>query len=174
MIDIPENERLRQQRDAKYMLAALKEAMAAADEDEVPIGAIVAYQDKIIGRAHNQRHILKDPTAHAEMVALTQAAAAIGDWRLTGCTMYVTLEPCPMCAGALVLARVSRLVYGPADPKAGACESLYQICTDGRLNHRLEIIRGFMEEPCRQLLQDFFAQKRRRKDQPNTILEDED
>ena len=144
----------------RFMIEALKQAQAAAEQKEVPIGAVIAYQGKIIARAHNQRETLADPTAHAEMIALTQAAAYIGNWRLHGCTMYVTLEPCPMCAGALVLARIDRLVYGPADPKAGACESLYKITSDERLNHRVEIIRDFMTEPCRLILQDFFAGKR--------------
>ncbi len=147
----------------RFMVEAIKEALAAADEDEVPIGAVVAYQGKIIGRAHNQRETLNDPTAHAEMIALTQAAAYLESWRLHGCTMYVTLEPCPMCAGALVLSRIDRLVYGPADPKAGACESLYEIPTDSRLNHNIEVISDFLTEPCRQLLQDFFARKRAQK-----------
>jgi len=142
------------------MMAALQEAQAAADEDEVPVGAVVAYEGKIIGRAHNQRQRLADPTAHAEMIALTQAASYIGNWRLHGCTMYVTLEPCTMCTGALVLARIDRLVYGPADPKAGACQSLYRILDDERLNHRVEVISGFMEEPCRLVLQEYFAAKR--------------
>jgi len=145
----------------RYMRAALVEAAAAAEADEVPIGAVIVHRGRIIARAHNQRETLKDPTAHAEMIALTQAAAARGDWRLHGCTMYVTLEPCPMCAGALVWARLDRVVYGPADPKAGACRSLYRIADDARLNHRLEVIAGFMEEPCRALLQDFFARKRK-------------
>lgn len=145
---------------SRYMMAALQEAQAAADEDEVPVGAVVAYEGKIIGRAHNQRQRLADPTAHAEMIALTQAASYIGNWRLHGCTMYVTLEPCTMCAGALVLARIDRLVYGPADPKAGACRSLYRILDDERLNHRVEVISGFMEEPCRLVLQEYFALKR--------------
>jgi len=146
------------------MKAALEEARGAAEEDEVPIGAVIVYRNQIIARAHNQRETLADPTAHAEMIALTQAAAFIGNWRLHGCTMYVTLEPCPMCAGALVLARLDRLVYGPNDPKAGGCRSLYQITEDNRLNHRLEVISGFMEEQCRELLQDFFAQKRNQTD----------
>ncbi len=145
---------------SRYMMAALQEAQAAADEDEVPVGAVVAYEGKIIGRAHNQRQRLADPTAHAEMIALTQAASYIGNWRLHGCTMYVTLEPCTMCTGALVLARIDRLVYGPADPKAGACQSLYRILDDERLNHRVEVISGFMEEPCRLVLQEYFAAKR--------------
>ena len=142
------------------MQAALVEAQAAFEVDEVPVGAVIAYNNQIIARAHNQRHILRDPTAHAEIIALTQAAAYLDSWRLQGCTMYVTLEPCAMCAGALVLARIDRLVYGPTDPKAGACESLYHIVTDERLNHRVEVISGFMEEPCRQILQEFFARKR--------------
>ncbi len=144
----------------RYMVEAIKEAIAAADEDEVPIGAVVVYNNKIIGRAHNQRETLSDPTAHAEILALTQAASYLGDWRLNGCSMYVTLEPCPMCAGALVNARLDRLVYGPADAKAGACESLYEIVNDERLNHQIEVIRDFMSEPCRALLQEFFIQKR--------------
>jgi tRNA(adenine34) deaminase len=147
----------------RFMLAALQEAVAAGEEDEVPIGAVVAYQGKIIGRAHNQRETLSDPTAHAEMIALTQASSYLNSWRLHGCTMYVTLEPCPMCAGALVLSRIDRLVYGPADPKAGACESLYEIVTDPRLNHRIEVISDFMTEPCRHILQEFFAAKRKKK-----------
>ncbi len=144
----------------RYMMAALQEAQAAANEDEVPVGAVVAHEGRIIGRAHNQRERLADPTAHAEMIALTQAASYIGNWRLHGCTMYVTLEPCTMCAGALVLSRIDRLVYGPADPKAGACQSLYRILDDERLNHRIEVISGFMEEPCRLVLQEYFATKR--------------
>ncbi len=153
--------------DSRFMLEAIKEALAAAEEDEVPIGAVVAYKGKIIARAHNQRETLNDPTAHAEMIALTQAAEHLSSWRLTGCTMYVTLEPCPMCAGALVNARVDRLVYGPADAKAGACESLFNIVQDPRLNHRLEVVRDFMSEPCRALLQDFFANKRKQKKASN-------
>jgi len=152
------------------MMAALQEAQAAADEDEVPVGAVVAYEGKIIGRAHNQRQRLADPTAHAEMIALTQAASYIGNWRLHGCTMYVTLEPCTMCTGALVLARIDRLVYGPADPKAGACQSLYRILDDERLNHRVEVISGFMEEPCRLVLQEYFAAKRAMK--KNNLFEE--
>ena len=142
------------------MAEAIKQANAALELDEIPIGAIIVYQGKIVARAHNQRHLLKDPTAHAEIIALTQAAAYLGDWRLTGCTMYVTLEPCPMCAGALVNARLDRLVFGPADPKAGACGSLYNIVDDSRLNHRMAVVSEFMAEPCRLLLQNFFTQKR--------------
>jgi tRNA(adenine34) deaminase len=153
-------ERISQFDHERFMRAALIEAQAAAEQDEVPVGAVIVHDNQIIARAHNQRHILKDPTAHAEMIALTQAAAYLGDWRLLDCTMYVTLEPCPMCAGALVLARIKRLVYGPADPKAGACETLYRITTDDKLNHRIEVISGFMADPCRAVLQEFFAKKR--------------
>ncbi len=149
--------------DGRYMLEAIKEAAAAAEEDEVPIGAVVVYKGKIIARAHNQRETLNDPTAHAEMIALTQAAEYLKSWRLHGCTIYVTLEPCPMCAGALVNSRIDRLVYGPADIKAGACESLYNIVQDERLNHKVEVVKDFMSEPCRILLQEFFAKKRQMK-----------
>ena len=154
------NEAEFERRHGRYMLAAIDQAGAAADADEVPVGAVIVHQNTIIARAHNQRETLSDPTAHAEMIALTQAAAYLGSWRLEGCTMYVTLEPCAMCAGALVLARIDRLIYGPADPKAGACETLYHITNDQRLNHRLEVISGFLAEPCRAVLQEFFAQKR--------------
>ena len=144
----------------RYMLAAIDQAAAGAEAGEVPVGAVIVHKETIIGRAHNQRETLADPTAHAEMIALTQAAAYLGSWRLEGCTMYVTLEPCPMCAGAMVLARLDRVVYGPSDPKAGACETLYHITNDQRLNHRLEVIGGFLAEPCRALLQEFFAGRR--------------
>jgi tRNA(adenine34) deaminase len=145
----------------RYMQAAIREAQEAAGRDEVPVGAVIVFEDKIIGRAHNQREMLNDPTAHAEMIALTQAASYLNTWRLHGCTVYVTLEPCPMCAGAMVLARVDRLVFGPTDPKAGACGSLYNIVQDNRLNHRIEVVGGFMEHPCREILQSYFSQKRK-------------
>src|SRR5207247_6058204 len=126
-----------------HMEMALEEAALAATEEEVPVGAvIVSFQEGIIGRAHNQRELLHDPTAHAEMIAITQAAQALRSWRLDRCVLYVTLEPCPMCAGAIVLARLPLVVYGAADPKAGACESLYRITTDPRLNHRSQLIGG--------------------------------
>ena len=142
------------------MRAAIEAARIAEDNGDVPIGAVIVYKDQIIGKAYNQREQLKDPTAHAEIIALTQAAAFVESWRLNGCTMYVTLEPCPMCAGALVLSRMDRLVYGCDDPKTGACKSLYNIVTDGRLNHRLEVTSGVLEEQCRQQLQEFFAKRR--------------
>ncbi len=144
-----------------FMRQALREAEAAAAEDEVPIGAVVVHDGQVIGAAHNQREQLRDPTAHAEMIAITQAAGALSSWRLDGCTLYVTLEPCPMCAGAIVLARLSCVVYGAADPKAGAVTTLYQLLDDPRLNHRAEVVAGVLAEPCGQILSRFFAQKRR-------------
>ncbi len=146
----------------RFMLAALQQAVMAMEADEVPIGCVIAHEGKIIARAHNQRETLSDPTAHAEMIAIAQAASYLDTWRLTDCTLYVTLEPCPMCAGAMVQARLSRLVYGPDEPKSGACGTLYNIVEDQRLNHRIEVIRDFMADPCRQLLQEFFATKRKR------------
>jgi len=144
------------------MRVAIDAAKVAEENGDVPIGAVIMYNNQIIGKAYNQREQLKDPTAHAEIIALTQAAAFMESWRLNGCTMYVTLEPCAMCAGALVLARVDRLVYGCADPKAGACGSLYNIVQDERLNHRLEVSGGVLADECSKLLQDFFKEKRMR------------
>ena len=151
--------------DEDFMRLAIAQAEIAEDNGDVPIGAVIIYESQIIGKAYNQREQLKDPTAHAEIIALTQAAAFLQSWRLDGCTMYVTLEPCPMCAGALVMARVDRLVYGCDDPKAGACKSLYNIVQDERLNHRLEVTSGILEDQCREQLQEFFA--RRRKENKN-------
>ena len=146
--------------DERYMQMAIEQAKIAEENGDVPIGAVIVCQDRIIGKAYNQREQLNDPTAHAEIIALTQAAAAKESWRLNGCTIYVTLEPCPMCAGALVLARMDKLVYGCDDPKAGACKSLYNIVQDQRLNHRLQVTSGILAEECSQLLQDFFKQRR--------------
>jgi tRNA(adenine34) deaminase len=146
--------------DEKYMKLAIEQAQIAEENGDVPIGAIIVFQNQTIGKAYNQREQLKDPTAHAEIIALTQAAAFLESWRLHDCTIYVTLEPCPMCAGALVLARLDRLVYGCDDPKAGACGSLYNIVQDDRLNHRLEITSGVLADECSKLLQDFFQQRR--------------
>ena len=146
--------------DRFYMTEALKEARAAFEEDEVPVGCVVVHGGRIVGRAHNQRERLNDPTAHAEMIALTQAAAALERWRLSGCTVYVTIEPCPMCAGALVLARVDRLVFGATDEKAGACGTLYNIAADGRLNHRIDVTHGVLAAEATELLQDFFRRRR--------------
>lgn len=147
--------------DEQFMRLALNEAIAAADEDEVPIGAIVVHGNTVIGRGHNQRELLADPTAHAEMIAITAAAEALRDWRLLDCTLYVTLEPCLMCAGAIVQARIPRLVYGVEDPKAGACGTLYNVIDDPRLNHRVQCTAGILAADARDLLQHFFEQKRR-------------
>lgn len=149
--------------DLHFMKLALKEAMAAAAAGEVPVGAVIVKDDRVIGRGRNQRETLHDPTAHAEMIALTAAAEAVGDWRLEDCDIYVTLEPCPMCAGALVNARVRRLIFGPHDPKAGACGSLFNLIQDSRLNHRVEMQSGVMGEECAWLLRDFFQKRRKGK-----------
>jgi tRNA(adenine34) deaminase len=146
----------------EHMRMALDEARAALAEDEVPVGAVVvSTRHGVIGRAHNQRELLKDPTAHAEMIAITQAAQALASWRLEHCFLYVTLEPCPMCAGAIVQARLPMVVYGTTDPKAGACHTLYQITNDSRLNHRAQVVSGVLARDCAQLLSEFFAAKRR-------------
>jgi len=147
--------------DEHFMRLALQEAERAFAEDEVPIGAVIVRDQRVIAHAHNLREQLRDPTAHAEMIALTQAAAALDSWRLEDCTLYVTLEPCPMCAGAIVLARVPRVVYGAADPKAGAVESLYQLLSDARLNHQAEIVPGVLRDACGEVLSRFFQEKRR-------------
>ena len=153
--------------DSFYMTEALKEARIAADEQEVPVGCVIVHEGRIVGRAHNQIKLLKDPTAHAEMIAITQAAAALERWRLSGCTVYVTVEPCAMCAGALVLARVDRLVFGAVDEKAGACGTLYNIASDQRLNHRIELTGGVLAEEASTLLSDFF--RRRRDTNPKSL-----
>lgn len=147
--------------DTILMRAALDEAIQAFDAGEVPVGAVVVHEGRIIGRGHNLRETLNDPTAHAEVIALTAAAASLESWRLDECTLYVTLEPCPMCAGALVNGRVARLVYGAADPKAGACGTLYNIVQDPRLNHRMTVTAGVLESDCADLLREFFRQRRK-------------
>jgi tRNA(adenine34) deaminase len=147
--------------DEAWMEEALREARRAATEGEVPVGAVVVRGGRVVGRGRNQRETLKDPTAHAEMIALTAAAAEVGSWRLSDCTMVVTLEPCPMCAGALVNGRVARLVYGADDPKAGACGTLMDLCGDGRLNHRLPVTRGVRAAECGAILTEFFRARRR-------------
>ncbi len=145
-----------------WMLEALAEARAAEAIDEVPIGCVIVHlpTGQPIGRASNRREIDQDPTAHAEILAIRQAARALGSWRLIDCLLVVTLEPCPMCAGAIVNARIPKLIYGCTDPKAGAIKTLYSIGSDPRLNHRLEITGGVMETDCARLLQDFFRRKR--------------
>lgn len=142
------------------MQEALKEAEAAFSEDEVPVGAAVVYKGRIISRAHNQVERLKDPTAHAEMLALTSAANYLKAKWLSGATLYVTIEPCSMCAGALVLARIKKLVYGASDPKTGACGSITNIANNRKLNHRIEVKKGVLEKECSRLLKDFFKKKR--------------
>jgi tRNA(adenine34) deaminase len=160
------NEPTRSELDEFYMEQALREADAAGREDEVPIGAVIVHEPadgsgpRVIGAAHNEREQLHDPTAHAEMLAITQAAEALGNWRLERCTLYVTLEPCPMCAGAIVLARIPRVVYGAADPKAGAAATLFRLLDDPRLNHRAEVVVGVLGERCGRLLSQFFAGRR--------------
>jgi tRNA(adenine34) deaminase len=146
----------------RWMWSALEQARRAFAMDEVPIGAVVVHQDEVIGEGYNQRETLSDPTAHAEMIAITQAAQALGDWRLAGCTIYVTLEPCPMCAGAIVQARMPRVIFGTTDPKAGACATLYRITDDPRLNHRCAVLGGVLQEECKAILQEFFSQQRAR------------
>jgi tRNA(adenine34) deaminase len=144
------------------MQLALAQARTALAHDEVPIGAVVYHAPtaRVIGQAHNRRILDRDATAHAEILAVRQAARELGDWRLEDTTLVVTLEPCPMCAGAVVNARVPRLVYGCPDPKAGAVQTLYQLCSDARLNHRVEITAGVLAAECSQLLTEFFAAKR--------------
>ena len=133
----------------------------AFEKDEVPVGAIIVYDNKVIAKAHNQREMLLDPTAHAEMIAITQASAYLQNWRLSDTTVYVTLEPCTMCAGALVQARVKNLVYGAKDEKQGACESTVNLVNDPRFNHRINVISGVLEDECSLLLKQFFLEKRR-------------
>ncbi len=147
----------------QYMQEAIQEAYKALEINEVPIGAIVVRDGDIIGRGYNQRETLGDPTAHAEMLAIREAAQYLGSWRLTGTTLYVTLEPCPMCAGAIVNSRISQLVYGASDPKAGAVSSLMNLVQDERLNHSVgEVIAGIREHECAQLLRDFFRALRQK------------
>jgi tRNA(adenine34) deaminase len=145
------------------MVLALAEADAAAAAGDVPVGAVVLGPDgEILARRHNERELRQDPVAHAELLAVQDAAAALGRWRLSGCTVVVTLEPCPMCAGALVAARVGRVVFGATDPKAGATGTLYNICADPRLNHEVEVVAGVRGDECAAQLSAFFAGRRGR------------
>ena len=144
--------------DESFMRLALEEAGLAFSKDEVPVGAVLVTGGRVVARAHNLREKSADPTAHAEILAMR--AGASGGWRLTGSTLYVTLEPCAMCAGAMVNARLGRLVYGATDPKAGAVESLYRLLDDERLNHRVEVVSGVLEKECSEVLKDFFRQRR--------------
>lgn len=147
----------------RFMQEALREAEIAFRLGEVPIGAVIEKDGQIIARGHNMTETLKDPTAHAEMTAIREAARVLGGWRLIGCSLYVTVEPCSMCAGAMVWARIENLYIGAMDPKAGACGSVFQIAASQRLNHRMEIETGIMEEECAQLMRQFFRQLRDRK-----------
>jgi len=142
------------------MRRALDLAREALAVEEVPVGAVVVRDGRIVSQAYNLRETLNDPTAHAERLALTLAGRALGTWRLTGCTLYATLEPCPMCAGAMVQGRIERVVFGAADPKAGACGSLYRLVTDPRFNHRVRVTAGVLGEECGELLSQFFQGRR--------------
>jgi tRNA(adenine34) deaminase len=144
----------------QWMKLALREAVRASDNNEVPVGAVIVYEGKIIGRGHNQIEQLQDPTAHAEMIAITAAANYLQSRRLEKCTLYVTLEPCPMCAGAIVMARIPTLVFGAYDPKAGACGTLYAITEDKRLNHTVHVVGGICDRESEDLLKKFFVKKR--------------
>ncbi len=146
--------------DLEMMTQALDLAREARGIGEVPVGAIVVRGKRVISRAYNLRETLKDPTAHAERLALTHAGREIGTWHLEDCTLYVTLEPCVMCAGAIVLSRIARVVYGAVDPKAGGCESLYQVASDPRLNHRAEVTSGVLARECGEILTRFFQERR--------------
>jgi len=146
--------------DERFMREALREAEKAAEKGEVPIGCVVVHDGRIVGRGHNLREQLQDSTAHAEMIAISAACGTIGSWRLEDCTLYVTLEPCSMCAGAIVLSRIGRVVFGPRDPKGGACRSLFQITDDDRLNHTVELTEGVLDERSTLLLKSFFQNLR--------------
>lgn len=147
--------------DEDGMRAALREARASHAVDEVPVGCVIVHEGAVVGRGHNQVEALQDATAHAEILAIGAASNALGSWRLVDCTLYVTLEPCAMCSGAIVLARLARLVYGAADPKAGACGSVLDVIHEERLNHRVEVQSGVLADECSGMLKEFFAQKRR-------------
>lgn len=144
------------------MAEALKLAKRAAEEGEIPVGCVIIHQGRIIARAHNQVEMLHDPTAHAEMIAITQAAEALGNHRLAGTTLYVTCEPCAMCAGAMLLARIDKVVYGTTEPKSGCAGSMLDILRDGRFNHACEVVGGVMAQEAAELMRDFFADKRKK------------
>jgi tRNA(adenine34) deaminase len=150
----------------KWMQVALREARISLKKKEVPVGAAVVYQGKIIGRGHNQTESLNDPTAHAEILAIGAAANYLNSWRLSEADLYVTLEPCPMCAGAIVLSRIRKLVFGAYDPKSGACGSLYNLVQDKRFNHQVELVSEVLKDECSELLQAFFKERREGKNEP--------
>lgn len=147
---------------AFYMRYAIREALTAQECGEVPVGCVIVCDNQIIGKAHNQRETLQDPTAHAEILAITQAASSLGSWRLEGTRLYVTLEPCPMCAGAIILSRIPEVYFGAYDPKAGVCGTLMNLLEDTRFNHQPRVVAGFMADECGALLTDFFRSIRRR------------
>jgi tRNA(adenine34) deaminase len=147
-------------RDEYFMRLALREAQRALDHDDVPIGAVIAHDGELIAAAHNERELRQDPTAHAELIALREAARVLGSWRVLDTVLYATLEPCAMCAGAIVLARVPRVVFGASDPKAGACGSVLDVPAEPRLNHRPEVVPGLLAGECGTLLSEFFASRR--------------
>jgi tRNA(adenine34) deaminase len=149
-----------QTKEERYMQEALKEAVVAFEKDEVPVGAIIVYKDQIIAKAHNQIKILKDPTAHAEMIAITQAASYLKNERLNSCDMYVTIEPCSMCAGAMVLGRIKNLYFAAKDPKSGAAGSVINILNNNSLNHNVKVKSGILKDESRSLIQEFFKKKR--------------
>lgn len=153
--------------DERYMGRALELARQAAEEEETPIGAVIVYQDHIIGEGYNKRNQKGNPLCHAEIEAIDQAARYVGDWRLEDCTLYVTLEPCPMCAGAIVQARIPRVVIGAMNPKAGCAGSILNLLQEARFNHQVEVERGVLEQESRALMQAFFADLRKRKDDKN-------
>ena len=165
--------------DTMYMRMALREAQLAAAEGEVPCGAVIVLNGEVIGKAHNQTEMLKDPTAHAEVLAITQATQAVGNWRLNDAVMYVTKEPCPMCAGALVLSRMKKVVWGMTDPVCGGAVSKFNILNEADLNHAVEVEHGLMEDECRFVMQEFFqnlreaARKRKRQARPDDPQKDQ-
>ena len=150
--------------DEYFMQQALREAELAFEEDEVPIGAVAVFKNQIIGRGHNRTEHLQDPTAHAEIIAITAAANALGSWRLEGVTVYTTIEPCIMCAGALVLARVHKIVFGARDEKFGGCGSIFNLVQEDRLNHKIEVVEGIMQTQATGLMKEFFSKQREKKD----------
>lgn len=152
---------LQQRSDERFIRLALREAERASAEGEVPVGAVVELDGRVIARAHNRPLHLKDPTAHAEILALRRAARRLGNYRLTGCSLYVTIEPCAMCAGAVVQARLRRLVYGAPDPKAGAAGSVLTVLNHPRLNHKLEVLNGVLIEDCASIVRNFFKERRK-------------
>ncbi len=147
--------------DYYFMDRALKQAQLAYKKGEVPVGAVVVKDGEIISRGYNLRESTNDPTAHAELLAMKKASKKLDSWRLTGCTLYVTLEPCPMCSGVIINSRIDRVVFGAYDQKAGCCTTLYHLCNDERFNHRAEILGGVSEEKCAKILSDFFKEKRK-------------